>query len=103
MTSRAFDQIAAGLKEAIAVASGTAEPAFWHKTVDIDVKAIRKQTGLSQSNFATTFGFTLEQVRSWEQGRAKPLGGVRAYLTLIKQDHTRVDAWLKSIKHPVAA
>ena len=103
MTKQAFDQIAEGLKEAIAVASGAAEPAFWHKSVDIDVKAIRRQTELSQSDFATTFGFTLDQVRSWEQGRAKPLGGVRAYLMLINQDHTRIDAWLKSMKHPVAA
>jgi predicted RNase H-like HicB family nuclease len=43
MTKQAFDQIAEGLKEAIAVANGTAEPAFWHKAVEIDVKAIRNQ------------------------------------------------------------
>jgi putative transcriptional regulator len=34
------------------------------------VRAIRAQTGLSQDDFATAFGFTINQIKDWEQGRA---------------------------------
>lgn len=32
------------------------------------VKELRKQTGLSQSQFAKKYKFTTKQVQSWEQG-----------------------------------
>nr|WP_245329155.1 DNA-binding protein [Bradyrhizobium centrolobii] len=41
---------------------------------------------LSQDDFAAEFGFTINQIRDWEQGRTRPLGGLRAYLMLIKTD-----------------
>ena len=37
-------------------------------------------------DFAAEFGFTINQIRDWEQGRTRPLGGLRAYLMLIKSD-----------------
>lgn len=48
MTRKAFDQIAEGLEEALAVARGDAEPFRLHVPSEIDVKAIRARTGLSQ-------------------------------------------------------
>lgn len=90
MTKKAFDQIMEGLDEALEIAKGEKAPARLHVPVEIDVKAIRKKVGLSQENFAYTFGFTVEQIRSWEQGRARPLGGVRAYLLMIDLDHESV-------------
>lgn len=86
MTKATFDKIAAGLEEAIAIARGEAEPAQLHRAKDLDPRAIRAATGLSQLDFAKRFGFTAEQIRSWEQGRSRPLGGVRAYLTMIESD-----------------
>jgi putative transcriptional regulator len=67
MTKKARDKIAEGLHEAIAVARGQAEPARLHVPTELDVKAIRAKTGLSQESFAYAFGFTVEQIRSWEQ------------------------------------
>jgi len=32
----------------------------------------------------------VEQIRAWEQGRSRPLGGVRAYLAIIDRDHAGV-------------
>lgn len=78
--------IAAGLHEAIAVARGIEKPARMHAAGEIDVKAIRRKTGLSQQEFAYSYGFTMEQIRSWEQKRARPLGGVRVYLMMIDTD-----------------
>lgn len=102
MTKSARDKIAAGLQEAVAVARGDARPARLYVPAEIDVKAIRAKTGLSQENFAYSFGFTLEQIRSWEQGRARPLGGVRAYLLVISSDHASVVKLLAATRKHVA-
>ena len=90
MSKKAFEKIAEGLTEALAIARGQAKPARLHVPAEIDVRAIRRRTGLSQDDFATAFGFTINQIRDWEQGRARPLGGVRAYLLIIERDPKRV-------------
>jgi putative transcriptional regulator len=103
MTKKAFDKIAAGLNEAIAIARGEAKPARLHIPPELDVKAIRKRVGLSQETFAYSYGFTVEQIRAWEQGRSRPLGGVRAYLMLIELDHESVSRILESTRGRKAA
>jgi putative transcriptional regulator len=95
MTKSAFDKIAAGLNEAVAIARGQATPARLHLPAELDVKAIRKKVGLSQQTFAYSYGFTVEQIRAWEQGRSRPLGGVRAYLMLIDLDHAGISRILE--------
>lgn len=87
MSKKAFDKIAEGLKEAVAIAKGDAKPAALHVPAEIDVRAIRMKTSLSQESFASTFGFTVHQVRQWEQGRHRPLDAMRAYLLAIERDH----------------
>lgn len=83
MSKKAFDQIAEGLNEALAVACGDVEPYRLHVPAEVDVKAIRARTGLSQKDFATTFGFGFDQLKQWEQGRSRPVQALRAYLLLI--------------------
>jgi putative transcriptional regulator len=103
MSKKAFDRIAEGLNEALAIARGEAKPARLHMPEDIDVCAIRERTNLSQQDFATAFGFTINQIRDWEQGRARPLGGVRAYLLIIERDARRVLELLRKPKGRKAA
>ena len=103
MTKKAFEKIAAGLQEAIEVARGNEKPARWHVPPEIDVRAIRKVTGLSQEKFAYTYGFTAEQIRAWEQGRNRPLGGLRAYLMMIGSDHASVERLLQATRRRNAA
>ena len=83
MSKKVFDQIAEGLEEALAVARGDAKPFKLHVPSEIDVKAIRARTGLSQKDFASTFAFGLDQLKQWEQGRSRPVQAMRAYLLLI--------------------
>ncbi len=83
MSKKAFDKIAAGLNEALAVARGEVGTAKMHVPPEMDVRAVRAKTGLSQDAFASSFGFTVHQVRQWEQGRNRPLGAMRAYLLVI--------------------
>lgn len=90
MTKKAFARIAEGLDEALAIARGAAKPARLHIPEVIDVRRIRTGLAMSQEDFAATFGFTLNQVRDWEQKRSRPLGGVRAYLLMIGTDAVAV-------------
>ena len=83
MSKKAFDKIAEGLSEALAVARGEVGAAKMHVPPEMDVRAVRARTGLSQDAFASSFGFTVHQVRQWEQGRNRPLGAMRAYLLVI--------------------
>jgi putative transcriptional regulator len=95
MTSRAFDKIAEGLNEALAIARGSAEPARLHVPPEMNVRAIRAKTSMAQEQFASAFGFSVHQVRQWEQGRHRPLGAMRAYLMVIDRDPESVLALLR--------
>jgi len=103
MRKKAFDKIAEGLSEVLAIARGEAKPARLHIPAEIDVRSIRAKLALSQDDFAALFGFTLNQIKDWEQGRSRPLGGVRAYLMIIDRDPKRVLALLRSLASKKAA
>ena len=96
MSKKAFDKIAAGLNEALAVARGLEEPVRLHVPAELDVRAIRIKTGSSQEGFASSFGFTVHQVRQWEQGRHRPTGAMRAYLMVIDGNHEEILALLRA-------
>ena len=38
------------------------------RVVAVDVRALREHLGMSQADFARRFGFTLAELRRWEQG-----------------------------------
>ena len=90
MSKGAFDKIAEGLNEALAISRGQKAAARLHVPPEIDVYAIRNKARMSQDRFASAFGFTIHQIRQWEQGRCRPLGALRAYLMLIDQDPVAV-------------
>jgi putative transcriptional regulator len=50
------------------------------------VRALRKRLGLSQAQFARRFGFTLDTVQQYEQGRRRPSGPVSTLLRVIEAD-----------------
>jgi putative transcriptional regulator len=79
-------------REAVAIARGEKKPARIHVPPEIDVRAIRLKLEFSQADFAAEFGFTTNQIKDWEQGRSRPLGGNRAYLMIIKRDPRAVMA-----------
>ena len=97
MSKKVFDQIAEGMNEALAVARGEAEPYKLHVPAEIDVKAIRVRTGLTQKDFASTFGFGFDQLKQWEQGRSRPVQAMRAYLLLIRSEPMKMVEALRAI------
>ena len=50
------------------------------------VRALRKKLGLSQVQFARRFGFTLDTIQQYEQGRRRPSGPAASYLRVIDAD-----------------
>ena len=103
MSGKAFDKIAEGLTEAVKIAKGEAKPAKLHVPVEINVKAIRLKLELSQDDFAANFGFSINQIRDWEQGRSHPIGGVRAYLMLIDRNPITMRDMLRKAAQEQAA
>lgn len=86
--SKVGKQIIKGLQEALDFAKGDADKSQYRVTIpeEIDVKAIRKKLGMSQSEFAKFFGFNVRTLQDWEQGRRVPTGATRNYITLIQRD-----------------
>jgi putative transcriptional regulator len=56
-----------------------------------DVQAIRRKLGVSQSEFATRFGFSVRTVQEWEQGRALPDRPARILLRVIEKSPKTVE------------
>ena len=86
-----------GLEQAIAFADGTADPSQYvvHIPAEIDVRAIRGRLGMTQQEFAIQFGFNINTLRHWEQGRRVPEGPTRAYLMGIDREPKAVQKALR--------
>ncbi len=57
----------------------------------VDVRKVRRQMGLSQTQFATKFGFPAATLRNWEQGRAAPDAPTRVLLAVIAKHPEAVE------------
>ncbi len=75
-----------GARQALAYARGAREGFVAHVPDEVDVAAIRRRLGLSQNDFAARFGFRLDALQNWEQGRRRPDGAARAFLRVIERE-----------------
>jgi len=79
----AFESIKQGLMEAIAHVSGQLSTAVVHPPQAINVKAIRKHVGMTQTEFAAAFGISVSTLRHWERGDRIPRGPARVLLRVV--------------------
>ena len=84
--STAFKSIKQGLSEAIDFSRGKATKAVVHEFSPMDVKAVRKKVGMSQSQFASAFGISLGTLRHWERGDRKPRGPALVLLNVLAKE-----------------
>ena len=84
--SKTGESILRGAREALAYAQGERDGFVAVVPVQVDVRAIRRKVGLSQAKFATSFGFSIDAVRNWEQGRRQPDVAARAFLIVIDRE-----------------
>ena len=62
----------------------------------LDVRKLRAKMGLSQTQFAAKFGFSLDSVQNWEQGHRQPEGPARVLLAVIAKNPKAVEEALAS-------
>jgi putative transcriptional regulator len=90
MKSKDFAKLLRGVKEAGEITRGERAPAR-ETVVDASmVKALRKELGLSQVEFAALLTVEIGTLRNWEQGRREPHGPARALLRAIRKDPRNV-------------
>lgn len=82
--SKAFDEIQAGLTDAINHSKGKKSKVIEHTPEEINVRAIREKTGMSQQKFCAAFGISLGTLRHWEQGLRSPRGAARVLLKVVQ-------------------
>ena len=84
--NEALQSIKAGLEQAVKHASGEAVAAKVRTFTPLDVKAIRAQVGMSQTQFARSFGISVGTLRHWEQGDREPQGPARVLLNVLAKE-----------------
>ncbi len=52
----------------------------------MDVRAIRLATGMTQAQFAATYAFSIRTLQEWERGAKAPSGPARTLLRAIRAD-----------------
>ena len=83
---KAFEEIQAGLQEAVLHAQGGKTDTVVHKPERVDVKAIRQKAGMTQQQFCAAFGLSLGTLRHWEQGDRHPRGPARVLRKAVERN-----------------
>jgi len=86
----AFSTIKQGLSEAIEFSEGKIKKAIVHQFSPIDVKKIRANVGMSQSEFASAFGISVSTLRHWERGDRTPQGPALVLLNVVAKEPAMV-------------
>ena len=86
MDEKLFDELLDSVKDAGRIARGELPASRLFISNEIDVKAVRERTGLSQVKFALTIGVSVRTLQNWEQGHRQPQGSARALLTIFQND-----------------
>jgi putative transcriptional regulator len=85
-----FKSIKQGLLEAIDHAKSKPVKAVVHKPEFIDVQAVRKKVGMTQTEFAASFGISLGTLRHWERGDRAPRGPALVLLNVVAKEPAAV-------------
>ena len=62
----------------------------------INVQAVRKRLHMSQQVFAHKYGFAVDAIQDWEQGRRKPNRSAHVLLQIIAREPEAVDRALRA-------
>jgi putative transcriptional regulator len=94
--SKAGASILRGASQALDYAKGKRRGFRIHVPEEVDVKAIREKLGMTQTEFADAFGFSVSSLRNWEQGRRRPERPIRILLFLIEKEPKLVQKALRA-------
>jgi putative transcriptional regulator len=86
------NELVASMEQAAAIMRGEMAPArVHHAPKEVDVRAIRRRLGLSQTGFAMRYGLSPAAVREWEQHRRQPDPAARVLLRVIEKEPEAVE------------
>ena len=77
------------MRDAAAHSSGADVPGIRVHDVpveDVDVKAVRRRMGFTQSQMARIMGVSASGLRKWEQGQRRPSGPAKTLLLLMQRE-----------------
>ena len=94
MRKREFDDLVDSVRQAGRIRRGEAKPSRVTELPAVDVKAVRRRLGKSQSEFARMIGVSVSTLQNWEQGRRRPEGPARALLRVAAANPEAVAAAL---------
>jgi len=80
MKKELFEELLESVKQGAAILKGKMRPLRSIEFPESEVQKIREQYGLSQDKSASLMGVSVATLRSWEQGRRKPVGAARVLL-----------------------
>lgn len=84
MDKNLFDDLVCSLKEAKAIFHGEKRASRQFEVNSADVKTVRKNTGLTQSEFARLMRVNVKTLQNWEQHRHSPTGPAAALLKIVE-------------------
>lgn len=79
-----YNELKASLEEAVAIKKGEKPAARITRYEIADVKAIREQLNVSQSEMAKALGTSVDTIKSWEAKRRNPTGLAAKVLAVIQ-------------------
>jgi putative transcriptional regulator len=80
MKKQDFENLVESVRQAGRIRRGEMKASRVTEFRPVDVKAIRRRLGKSQSEFACMIGVSVATLQNWEQGRRRPEGPARALL-----------------------
>lgn len=90
MEAKLFDRLLESMQQMDEIMRGERVPSREFHVDALQVKEIRKATGLTQAKFAEMIDVQLGTLRNWEQGRREPTGPAKALLRAIHNDPKHV-------------
>ena len=90
MDAKLFDRLVSSMEEMDGIVRGEGAPSREFKVTPVEVRAIRKSTGLSQQKFAKVIHVAVGTLKNWEQGHRDPSGPAKVLLQVIKKDPKHV-------------
>ncbi|CAK17009.1 NadS family protein [Pseudomonas entomophila] len=94
--NRFFEELMESVEQMDEIIQGQRQPSRQFEIDALQVRNIRKSTGLSQVRFAEVIAVQVATLRNWEQGRREPTGPAKALLRALHNDPEHV---LKALAH----
>ena len=86
MNGKMFDELLGSIREGGAILRGQKGPSRRFVVDAAGVRAVRKRTSLSQSEFADLIGVSVKTLQNWEQDRRRPTGPAAVLLRIIDRE-----------------